>query len=126
MTADDWKLFLSLIGFGSAVLLMLSQLLLRLTLDRRVRKALSPDKVYDSYLDDYCGYLRAVMFGNAIVFPWVRKSPAIKNYYDGFDVASFATSFEKGIAYMQTVSFGILMVCMFIFFITKWLGVLEW
>jgi hypothetical protein len=42
MTNDDWQLLISFVGLGSAALMALSMLLLRLTLDRRVRKEALP------------------------------------------------------------------------------------
>jgi hypothetical protein len=85
-------------------LVMISTVILRFTLDRRVRKALSSDKIYDAFPDYYYGFQRAFIFGAACVLPYVRKSWVIKLHYDNFDVASYANRFETFVSYITIIS----------------------
>lgn len=113
------------ITFGSAILMLLSQVTLRLTLDRRVRKAMPADKVYNSPLDWYGGFMRAMGFGLAAIFDRA-KHYAMKDHYDGFDVKNFANTFEKIISYLFVVSSIILISCVVIFSIIDLLGIIDW
>lgn len=114
------------IVLGSILSAMLCQIILRLTLDKRVRKALPTDKDYDSFFDGYFGIMRTSLFANACI-PFMRGAKNnMEIFYGGFDVASFATSFEKTIAYIHLISFCIGVLCIPIFFITEWLGIFKW
>ncbi len=103
----------SVIVLLSIGLLALSHLLLRLTLDRRVRSALPSDKKYDFVADWYFGYGRAVCFGYAACFDWANNSWIIKHHYNGFDIKSFANRFEKILGYLSTITLAIVssLVC---------------
>lgn len=109
----------------SFFLFIVSPMILRLTLDRRVRKALPEDKVYDSPLDLYGGIMRAMGFGYAVVFERAKRY-AIKNYYDGFDVKAFATPFEKAVSYTFVASLFLMIFSIVVIAITKWLGIFQW
>lgn len=85
-------------------ILALSMFTLRVTLDRRVRRAMPVDKVYDNYPDWYFGIGRAIMFGAASVFEFPKKSTAMAIFYDSFDVKSFANRYEKAIAWAMIIS----------------------
>jgi hypothetical protein len=122
----DWKIVLAITGAGAIVLLFLSILILRLTLDRRVRKALPPDKIYDAYTDWYFGLGRAIVFGWACVLPYINNSPKLRYLYDDFDVRAFANRFEKAIAYLMVGSLATMLICVFIQLITEWFGIYDW
>ncbi len=109
----------------SGILFILSPLVLRLTLDRRVRKALPVDKVYNCPLDWYGGFLRAMGFGIAAVFDRA-KNYGMRDYYNGFDVKAFANRFEKTISYIYVTSFIIFMLCIMLTYVTDWFGIFEW
>ncbi len=80
------------------VFFIVSFILLRLTLDRRVRNSLPKDKVYDSTLDWYFGLGRTMCFGCAVVFEFHNRSYEIKSAYNEINIKRFANAFEKAIA----------------------------
>jgi len=121
----DWALVISFIGMGLILLMVISIPVLRLTLDRRVRKALPSDHSYDSSLDWYGGITRAVVFGLCCVFPHVNNAPMYRHLYDDFDVAAFANTFEKIVAYTMTISTLILVTLGFIYVPLEWLGIYK-
>ncbi len=126
MTNNDWQFLFSLVGLGSLLLTCIFWFVLRLTLDRRVRKALPADKEYDAFPDMYLGFGRALIFGGFCVFDHMNSAPMYKELYDNFDVRNFANRFETFVAYAMAVSFSILLACIPVFFITEWLGIFEW
>ena len=93
----------------AGVLLPLSILMLRLTLDRRVRKQLPKDKDYGYYPDWYCGFGRTIIFGCASVWDRANDSWQMKLFYGGFDVKSFANCFEKFMTYC--LFFSLIVLC---------------
>jgi len=77
----------------------MSWMLLRFTLDRRVRNFLPKDKIYNSYMDQWWGVGRAVTFGWCAVIPNKKHSDVVAYYYNGINIYRFANTFEKIIAY---------------------------
>jgi uncharacterized membrane protein len=122
----DWTDVLTFIFIAGFFLFLLSTLILRLTLDRRVRKALPPDKIYDSEYDSYFGYGRTLVFGAACVSNYFNNSPKIRYLYDDFDVQAFANRFEKVMAYCMVGSLATIVICIFVVLITEWLGIYDW
>ncbi len=110
----------------SGILLPLSILVLRLTLDRRVRQQLPKDKEYDAYPDWYFGFGRAIIFGCASVWDRANNSWQIKFLYEGFDVKSFANPFEKFSAYCLLFSLFILVGGGAVYIILEALGLIPW
>ncbi len=123
MTIFDY--FASFILFFAFVM-FLSVAVLRLTLDRRVRSSLASDKVYDAFPDHYLGFGRAIIFAAASVMPWSKNSWVMTRYYDGFNVAAFASRFEKFVAYTMVYSTYAFFIMAIFFCFTKWLGIIEW
>lgn len=105
-----WDVFFAFVAIGSLVLSMLTIPILRLTLDRRVRKALPPDKIYDSPYDWYYGYGRTIVFGWACVFPYINNSPKLRYHYNDFDVRAFANRFEIVVAYCMVGGFAVFFI----------------
>jgi len=126
MTLENWQFIFSLTGMGLMATTVLSQITLRLTLDRRVRKALPANKIYDGFFDGFFGLLRASLFGNACISFINGSKKNMEIFYDGFDVANFANSFEKTMSYVHLISACIVVLYIPIFLITKWLGIFEW
>ncbi|MGH1486061.1 MAG: hypothetical protein ACRBCI_07550 [Cellvibrionaceae bacterium] len=126
MKTDSWILFFDSIFLVSMILMFLSLIILRLTLDPRVRKALPVDKEYNSFTDSYFGFLRVIIFSGFCVFDHMNNAPMYKNLYNDFDVRNFSNKFEKCFSYILFVSVFILVACMVFFFITKWFGIFEW
>lgn len=83
------------------------------------------DKIYNCPLDWYGGFMRAMGFGLAAVFDRAKRY-AMKDYYDGFDIKSFANPFEKTISYLFVINISISIFCMTIFCITDWFGIIDW
>jgi len=92
-----WLFFI--VGSIGLICLIVPIPLLRLTLDRRVRRQLPADKVYDNYPDWYFGFGRAIIFSYASIFDRANDSLQMKLFYDGFDVKSFSNRFEKFMSY---------------------------
>jgi len=113
------------IGITALILLPLSILLLRLTLDRRIRKQLAADKEYNNYPDWYFGFGRAIIFGYASVWDRANNSWQIKTFYDGFDVKNFANRFERFITYSLFFSLTILMIGGVLFIVLEILGIIN-
>ncbi len=124
---SDFRIFtFAAILFVSIVLLFLTQLLIRFTLDRRVRKALPANKQYDFVTDWYFGYGRSICFGYAACFDWANNSWVIKDYYDGFDIKNFASPTEKIMGFIMSMSILTLILSTFFYYVTKWTGLLLW
>ena len=119
----EWLVFI--VGMLGLICLILPIPILRFTLDRRVRKQLPADKVYDNYPDWYFGFGRAIMFGYASIWDRANNSWQIQVFYDGFDVKSFANRFEKFIAY--SFCFGLIVIVGggTIYTILEFLGIIK-
>lgn len=86
-------------GLLSFACLILPIPILRFTLDKRIRKQLPADKVYDNYPDVWFGFGRTIMFAYASIFDRSNNAWQIKEFYNGFDIKSYANRFEKFLAY---------------------------
>ena len=110
----------------SIIVSILSMIVLRLTLDRRVRRVLPKDKIYNSYMDAYFGVGRAISFGAACVFRFANDSEKLRYYYNNIDIKAFANRFEKFVAYCMYISGAILILSGIIIYATDWLGIYNW
>ena len=82
----------------SASFFLISVLVLRLTLERRVRKqAIPADWIYDGPYDGWwgLGFPRAILFGLCCVFPHVNNYDYNRLCYNEVDIQAFANRFEK-------------------------------
>jgi len=122
---DFLELAFIFIGIAALILLPLSIILLRLTLDRRVRKQLAADKEYNHYPDWYFGVGRAMVFGYASIFTFANNSQLIMNCYDGFDVKAFANRSERFFAYCLVFSLFFFGVGGTIYSLLDWFGVIH-
>lgn len=118
-----WQLIISLSFIFSIILLWFSMITIRLTLDRRIRKALPSDKVYNAYPDWYCGLGRAVGFGSASIFDFANKSEPIRLFYESFDVKSFSNPFEKALGWIMVLSLFTLITSSIIYLLLKAVGI---
>ncbi len=123
---DFLELAFILIVITAVILLPLSMLVLRLTLDRRVRQQLPKDKEYDAYPDWYFGFGRAIIFGCASVWDRANNSWQMQLFYEGFDVKSFANPFEKFVAYCSFFGVTVLAGGGTIYIILEALGLIPW
>ncbi len=123
---NDWQLCFSFVFIALGILWILCWLLLRFTLDRRVRKALPADKEYDAFPDMYLGFGRAFIFGGFCVFDHMNNAPMYKELYDNFDVRTFANRFETFIAYSMMIAFFIFIALAIFLFSTDVLGLIDW
>ena len=94
-----FEIFFMVIVVLSLATMPICIIILRLTLDRRVRKQLPKEKSYDHYPDQYFGFGRTIVFSYASILDYANNSSMMELFYDGFDVKNFATTFEKFIAY---------------------------
>lgn len=122
---NDWAYVLSVLLLVPLPLFFILLFTLRITLDRRVRKALSADKVYNSPLDWHFGYMRTIGFAYAIVFERA-KHYAMKDYYDGFNIKTFANPFEKTLAYLFVINTFIFLSTGALMLTTDILGIYNW
>ncbi len=123
--SEPWLSLFFITSMVSFFSLFPSILFLRLTLDRRVRKALPADKVYNCPLDWYGGFMRAIGFGYAAILERANQYGMI-DYYDGFNVKAFANRFEKTIAWIMVSSFVTLCLCILFLVVTEYFGLIEW
>ncbi|WP_221797154.1 hypothetical protein [Oceanobacter mangrovi] len=94
-----WEVVILFGGFIAFIGLVFGPLMLRLTLDRRVRKQLLPaDKVYNDSFDSYGGLLRASLFGFACLFDRLNRHPAMLYSYNRIYLKGFANWFETLLA----------------------------
>lgn len=107
IAADYWQPTSIIFFLSSYIILILSMIVLRFTLDRRVRKTLPPDKLYISYMDANFGVGRAISFGGACVFDYANNSEKLRYYYNNVDVRSIATPFDKFFSHCMVISGGI-------------------
>jgi len=119
------KAILGMVYLGSILVLVLSIIILRLTLDRRIRKALPKAKMYNAAPDWYLGFGRSIMFGCAAIFNYANKSDIKNNLYDNFDVKSFANKFEKTAAALMYLSLFTFIFLIVVTFIADWLGIIN-
>ncbi len=124
MSYFEWLFYI--IGMLALILLPLSMLVLRFTLDRRVRKQLPKDKEYDAYPDWYFGFGRTVTFGCASVWDRANNSWQMQLFYEGFDVKSFANPFEKFATYCLFFSLFILIGGGAVYIVLEAWGLIPW
>ncbi|MGH1439582.1 MAG: hypothetical protein ACRBBR_05695 [Cellvibrionaceae bacterium] len=126
LITDSTSFVIEVLFLTSFILATLSYLALKLTLDKRVRKALPDDKVYDGFYDSFFGFLRTSLFANASILPGKRFQKTMDIFYDGFQIKSFANAFEKTMALLYLISISLLtIVCLGVFF-TDFLGLVTW
>ncbi len=122
---DLLELVFIFIGITALILLPLSILILRLTLDRRIRQQLPPDKIYNNYPDWYFGFGRAIIFGCASVWDRANNSWQMKLFYNGFDVKKFSNCFERFFAYCLFLSLLLFGVGGTTYSLLDWFGVIH-
>ncbi|MGH1441634.1 MAG: hypothetical protein ACRBBR_16085 [Cellvibrionaceae bacterium] len=126
MTPIDWELVFYLGFLCLGIVVLLCQITLRFTLDRRVRKELPANQTYDGFYDAYFGIWRACLFANASVLPGKRFKRTMGVFYNGFDVKKFANRFEKTIAWIHISAGVIFLLCVAFYFLTMWFGIIQW
>ena len=117
-----WHEALPSVAMLSFFLCWIAIIILRFTLDRRVRKALPSDKVYDMIHDSYFGLGRVIGFALSSIFEFPKKSPIMIYHYDNFDVKGFANRFEKFWAWAMVLGLGIFLLLAAIYSHMDWLG----
>lgn len=125
LMSDPWLSIYLIVTLSCPVVMIVSLFILRVTLDRRVRKALPPDKVYDSPLDWYFGFMRSMGFAYAAVMERANRY-AIMDYYNGFNVKGFANRFEKSVSLVFVTSVFVFMLSVVFFLVTDFFNLIEW
>ena len=70
---------------------------------------------------------RAATFGWCAVIPNKKHANAVRFYYDGVNVYTFANRLEKCFALIFLSGFFIFcFICIPSVYITDWLGIIEW
>lgn len=126
MSMVNWVLVFYVFFLCLILICMACQIALRLTLDRRVRKELPDDKVYDGFYDTYFGIWRALIFANASILKGNRFQKTMAIFYNSFDVKNFANRFEKTVAWVHLVTGIVILLSLMFYFLTKWFGVIGW
>lgn len=92
--------FLAVVGMGAIVASLLSVLILRLTLTRRLKKDLQPPGSYwDSGTLDF-GFLNTYLFAWACILPYMQRSDFFRGIYQELNVREYANWFERGLCYL--------------------------
>jgi hypothetical protein len=126
LVTDSTMLLIGIIFVASLVFTITSLLLLRFTLDRRVRKSLSSSIEYNSFYDSFFGLFRTSLFANASILSGKRFTHTIKTYYGEIDIHKFANPFEKTLSGIFLLN-GILLIAIGLFVpITDSLGIIQW
>jgi len=126
LITDSTSFVIEVLFLTSFILTALSYLVLKLTLDKRVCKALPNDKVYDGFYDGFFGFLRTSLFANASILPGKRFQKTMDIFYNGFQIKGFANLFEKTMALLYLINVSLLIiVCLGVFF-TDLLGLVTW
>ena len=112
-------ILVSLIGIAGIATALISLLVLRLTLTRRLKKKLqATDDYWDSGTLDF-GFLNTYVFAYACTLPFASRSANFKAIYKDLDVKVFATLFEKCTAYAMTGGFVVFFISIPIFYLIK-------
>ncbi len=119
-----WINLLIFFGSISFILFLLPIPVLRFTLDRRIRKALPKNWVYDAYTDWYGGIQRSMLFGMMCVFPHMNNAPMYRQLYNDFDDAAFANRVEKALSYCMAVNLFVFMLCAVIIVMLDFFGII--
>jgi len=110
---------IAFIAGSSMIIAMLSVLILRLTLTRRLKKKLkASDDYWESGTLDF-GFLNTFVFAWACTLPFVPRSQNYQILYKDLDVKAFATMFEKVAAYAMASGFGVFFISIPIFYLHK-------
>ena len=126
MGFDCFLVFFVVSMLSGVAMMFVSWGILRFTLDKRVRKALPKDKVYDAFPDAYFGLGRTVVFAGACVLPWAKNSWLVSLYYEGFDVRGYANSFEIFMSYILFLSTFLPLALGVFYMFTDFLKVIPW
>lgn len=119
MTGMPLDILISCIGLVGIATALLSVLILRLTLTRRLKKKLkATDDYWETGTLDF-GFLNTYVFALACTLPFVPRSKNYQILYKDLDVKAFATLFEKGTAYAMSSGFAVFFICIPIFYLYK-------
>lgn len=94
-----WQDLHTILGLSFIILFIFSWILLRFTLDRRVRKYLPQDKIYDSYMDQWFGVGRAATFAWCAIIPNKKHADVVAYYYNGINIYKFSNKYEKFLSF---------------------------
>ena len=119
MTSMPVNVVIAFISGSSIMIAILSLLVLRLTLTRRLKKKLkASDDYWETGTLDF-GFLNTYVFAFACTLPFVPRSRNYQLLYKDFDVKAFATVFEKGVAYAMTSGFAVFFISTLLFYLHK-------
>ena len=122
-----WQDLHTLLGLGFIILFLFSWVLVRLTLDRRVRKSLPQNKNYNSYMDQWFGVGRAATFAWCAIVPNKKHADVVAYYYNEIDIYTFSNKYEKLFSFGFIGGFFLLLfVTIPVHLVTDYLGIFEW
>lgn len=120
-------IFFSIMTFAGLVM-VISILLLRLTLTRRIKKKQREIGGYywDAGTLDF-GFLNTIAFTWVCAIPAMRKLGNAKIYVgENLDVRAFANRFEVALSYACIGSLGIIILAIIIYYPTDYFGLIDW
>ncbi|WP_339806805.1 hypothetical protein [uncultured Marinobacter sp.] len=104
-------IFLAFLGVASAVVSLLSVVLLRFTLTRRLKNRLQPtDDYWDTGTLDF-GFMNTYLFAWACTVPGFSRLKKFQAVYPGLDVRGYSKWFERWAAYGTIGGLFLFFVC---------------
>lgn len=117
------ELVFSFLVVINAALVIVSLLVSRITLYRHACKLLQNHPLGSIHKCGILGFNRTIRLILSCTLPNHIQDVM---YNSEFKISHYATRFEKVFAYLFVMGMSSLFMCMFIYYLTKWLGILEW
>ena len=117
------ELVYSFIIVISTAVLILSLFVSRFTLYRHTCKLLKDHSLGNIHKCAIIGFSRTIRLILSCALPNHIQDPI---YNSEFKISRYATRFEKVVAYLFVIGMSNLLICMIFYYLTKWLGILEW
>lgn len=111
MSEVDIEIMVSLIGVSGAVTMLVSMVVLRLTLTRRLKKDLEPSgRYWRSGTIDF-DLINTALFGWACVIPRMHQWRNFRNFYEDLNVRDYAKGYERIIAFAMIAGLTVFCFC---------------
>ena len=117
------ELVYSFIVVINTALLILSLFVSRFTLYRHACKIVQEHLLGTNHKCSIFGMFDTIGVILSCTFPNHIQDPIFNSE---FKISLYATRFEKVVAYLFVIGMSNLFICMFFYYLTKWLGILEW
>jgi hypothetical protein len=118
-----WELYYSFVSVGSVLVAILFTVISRFTIYRHTTKILRGHFLGEIHNRGIIAISRTLRLVLACTFPNYIQDAI---YNSEFKISHHATRIEKIIAYITIISYLVFLLCIIIYYLTKWLGILEW